>query len=90
MISETKLDNSFPKGHFLIDGFHSPFRFDRNKSDGGIFLYVQEDIPTKILSHDFPSTESRILWRLFFTNRNGLLIVHIILIRITSIRYIFH
>ena len=58
MISEIKLDDSFPEGQFLIDGFHSPFRFDRNKRGGGIFLYVREDIPTKILSHDFPSAES--------------------------------
>ena len=58
MISETKLDDSFPQGQFLIDGFHSPFRFDRNKSGGGILLYVREDIPTKILSHDFLSAES--------------------------------
>ena len=47
MISETKLDDSFPQGQFLIDGFHSPLRFDRNKSGGGILLYVREDIPTK-------------------------------------------
>ena len=58
MISETKLDDSFPQGQFLIDGFHSPFRFDRNKSGAGILLYVREDIPTKILRHDFPSAES--------------------------------
>ena len=58
MIYETKLDDSFPQGQFLIDGSHSPFRFDRNKSGGGILLYVREDIPTKILSHDFPSAES--------------------------------
>ena len=58
MISETKLDDSFPQGQFLIDGFHSRFRFDRNKSGGGILLYVREDIPTKILRHDFPSAES--------------------------------
>ena len=57
MIFETKLDDSFPQGQFLIDGFHSPFRFDRNKSGGGILLYVREDISTKILSHDFPSAE---------------------------------
>ena len=57
VISETKLDESFPQGQFLIDGFHSPFRFDRNKSSGGILLYVREDIPTKILSHVFPSAE---------------------------------
>ena len=38
--------------------FHSPFRFDRNKSGGGILLYVREHITTKILSHDFSSAES--------------------------------
>ena len=30
MISETKLDNSFPEGQFLIPGYGSPYRFDRN------------------------------------------------------------
>ena len=58
MIPESKLDDSFPHGQFLIDGFHTPFRFDRNKNGGGILLYVREDIPAKILSHDFPSAES--------------------------------
>ena len=58
MISETKPDDSFPQGQFLIDDFHSPFRFDRNKSGCGILLYVRGDILTKILSHDFPSAES--------------------------------
>ena len=62
MISETKLDDSFAQGQFLFDGFHSPFRFDHNKSGGWILFYVREDIPTKILSHDFPSAES------FFVN----------------------
>ena len=58
MIFETKLDDRFPQGQFLIAGFHSSFRFDHNKSGGGILLYVREDIRTKILSHDFPSAES--------------------------------
>ena len=57
-ISESKLDESFPQGQFLIDGFHTPFRFDRNKNGGGILFFVREDIPAKVLSHDFPSTES--------------------------------
>ena len=35
MISESKVDDSFPHGQFLIDGFHRPFRFDRNKNGGG-------------------------------------------------------
>ena len=50
MISETKLDESFPIGQFLIDGYSVPFRFDRNKNGGGILLYVRDDIPSKILS----------------------------------------
>ena len=30
IISETKLDDSFPQGQFLIECFHSPFIFDLN------------------------------------------------------------
>ena len=58
MISESKLDDSFLHDHFLIGEFHTPFRFDHNKNGGGILLHVREDIPAKILSHDFPSAES--------------------------------
>ena len=58
MVSETKLGDSFPEGQFLIEDFHSPFRFDRNRNGGRIMLYVQEDIPSKLLSHDFPCVES--------------------------------
>ena len=50
MISETKLDESFPVSQFLIDGYIVPFRFDRNGNGGGILLYIREDIPSKLLS----------------------------------------
>ena len=30
MISETKLDESFPSGQFLLDGYNVPFRSDRD------------------------------------------------------------
>ena len=36
MISETKLDFSFPEGQFFLDGYQTPFRFDRNGNGGGI------------------------------------------------------
>ena len=42
MITKTKLDNSFPDGQFLIEGYHAPFRFDHNKYGGGIILYILE------------------------------------------------
>ena len=58
VVSETKLYDSYTEGQFLIEGFHSPFRFNRIGNGGGIMLYVQKDIPAKLLSHDFPSAES--------------------------------
>ena len=30
LISETKIDDSFPVGQFIIDGFSSPYRLDHN------------------------------------------------------------
>ena len=50
MISETKIDNSFPKGQLLITGFCELFRIGRNIYGGGILLYIREDIPVKLLS----------------------------------------
>ena len=50
MISEIKLDESFPVGQFMIDGYSVPLRFDRNGNGGGILLYIREDKPSKLLS----------------------------------------
>ena len=36
MISETKIDDSFPVRQFEIDGFNTPFHTDRNHKGGGI------------------------------------------------------
>ena len=38
MISETKLDNSFPDGQFLVEGYSKPYRTDRNCHGSGIML----------------------------------------------------
>ena len=47
VINETKLDESFPTAQLLIDGYSKPFRKDRNKHGGGIFIYFKEDIPSR-------------------------------------------
>ena len=52
MISETKLDESFPTNQFMINGFSAPFRLDRNDKGGGIILfilYIREDIPSRLV-----------------------------------------
>ena len=41
MITETKLDDTFPVSQFEIDGFSTPFRLDRNKNGGDILLYIR-------------------------------------------------
>ena len=53
MITETKLDDTFPNAQFLVPGFSKPFHFDRNKKRGGIMIYVREDIPSKLLQNMF-------------------------------------
>ena len=49
MISETKLDSSFPKGQFHLHGFSEPYRLDRNGNGGGILVFICEDIPCKLI-----------------------------------------
>ena len=55
MITETKLDNSFPEQQFHIEGFNIPFRLDRNRHGGGLLLYVRNNINAVFLkSYVFP------------------------------------
>ena len=48
VISETKLDESFPNGQLKIQGL--PCRLDRSQFGGGIMVFVREDIPSRSLS----------------------------------------
>ena len=50
MVLETKLDNSFPNGQFLIKRYSAPYRLDRDAQGGGIMLFIREDILSKLLA----------------------------------------
>ena len=52
MISETKVDHLFRMASLFLNGFGAPFRLDRNRSSGGIMLFIRNDIPTKFFSAD--------------------------------------
>ena len=55
MIIENKLDDSFPEQQFLMEGFIIPFRLDGNRHDGGLLLYVCNNINAVFLkSYVFP------------------------------------
>ena len=49
-VSETKIDESFPKAQFLCEGYSPPYRRDRCLGGGGLLMYVNEDIPSRILT----------------------------------------
>ena len=49
LVSETKLDDSFPTAQFLMSGFCKPYRLDRYSNGGGLMLYIREDIPSHLL-----------------------------------------
>ena len=66
LISETKIDESFPSAQFIIPGFFTPFRYDKSSNSGGLLLYVRKDIPAKIIK--FENSKDNI--QLLFTEIN--------------------
>ena len=61
VIGETKLDKTFPDNQFIINGFKTPYRKDRNANGGGVMIYVREDIPSQEKVHNLPSHIEAIL-----------------------------
>ena len=51
VITESKLDTTFPSHEFAIDGYAMPFRLDKNSTSGGVIIYVREDIPSRELKY---------------------------------------
>ncbi len=49
IIAETKLDKTFPKNQFLIEGFGEPFRLDVASNRGGLLVYIKHGIIAKEL-----------------------------------------
>ena len=56
MVSETKIDDTFPKGQFHIEGYSNPIRLDRNRHGGGIIIFSRDDLSChELRSHELPS-----------------------------------
>ena len=54
LISETKLDDSFPNSQFYIEGYKLPFRKDRNRFGGGLLFYVKNENICKGVKTELP------------------------------------
>ena len=74
IITESKLDDSYPTSQFLIEGYKKPFRLDRNIFGGGILIFVREDIPcTALDKHKLPKDIEGIFVELNFRKSKLLL-----------------
>ena len=55
LISETKIDPSFPESQFFFQGYSKPHRKDRCLGGGGMLMYVNENIPScNLKGHTIP------------------------------------
>ena len=62
VISECKVDHSFPDSHFYIKGFRL-YRKDRHRFGGGVFIYVRRGLMvTRIHDLERHEVESITLW----------------------------
>ena len=52
LISETKIDSSFPSVQFHLEGYATPYRLNRNANVGGFLVYIRENISSKLLNTD--------------------------------------
>ena len=74
LVSETKIDESFPEGRFFIDGYREPVRLDRNKNGGGLLFFIHDDLECKeIKSHKLPKKTEGIFLKLTIRNTKWLI-----------------
>ena len=67
MVRETKLDKKFPNSQFHMDNFSLHYRLGRMHNNGGVMIFLKEDIPSKLLTNpDFPSNVESLFVEIYF------------------------
>ena len=64
LISETKIDGTFPTSQFLMNSYSNVYRLDRNDKGGGIMLFVKDNLITFPVSGFCFSEKTDILRRI--------------------------
>ena len=44
LVTESKLDETFPMGQFQIEGFSRPIRLDRTRNGAGLIVFTRNDL----------------------------------------------
>ena len=58
IISETKLDNTFPHALSHLKGFSNPYSFDRKSHGGGFLVNERDNIPYDLVNLDQTSLKT--------------------------------
>ena len=74
VITETKIDVSFPDAQFTMEGYKPPIRMDRTAQGGGIIIYIREEIHSRLLGRiDSGNDDEGILLEINIRNNKWLL-----------------
>ena len=73
VISETKIDKSFPVNQFSIDGYNLPYRLDRNQDLGGLLVYFRTGIHRRKLKTNLPEIVEGIFFDMNIRNKKWLI-----------------
>ena len=74
VITETKLDDTFLTSQFLVTGFSVSYRLDQNRNEGGIMIFIRDDIASRVLTkHVFPDDIEGLFIELNFKKAKWLL-----------------
>ena len=57
VITEPKLDDSFPTNQFLLEGYSIPYRNDVDKNSRGVMIFVRDDLACKEIQNIVKSGE---------------------------------
>ena len=49
VVTESKLDDTFPHGQFQLDGFSKPIRLDRDRHGGGVIIFIRDGLTCREL-----------------------------------------
>ena len=58
MISETKIDDTFPLTQFCVESYSISYRLDRTCKGGGLLLYARDDVLSKQIKLEFIENEA--------------------------------
>ena len=74
LVSESKLDHTFPSNQFRINGYKT-FRLDRNRFRGRLILYINENIPCKLLQEHIYLPNFEVIATEFYQNNQTWLLL---------------